>query len=185
MQIVVGRAATPRRLHMRMPFRNRARHGMLAIAAAIVVGALGACATRTSATAESLATPRAQEELGFTPLVVEVHAGDMRGVGSGFLVHPRVLVTARHVLPPGTDGRAHVVAFSTLRDAGQAAAVDTIVRGVGVPCREGDWAVVVLHDPLDALGATVATVPEALPELPSRAPLLIGGFPLVGGESEE
>ncbi len=140
--------------------------------AAIPILALG-CARDRGIGAERLTEHAANQELGCTPLGVVVWQADQQGVGSGVLVHPRILLTASHITPP--DPR-FVALFAAGDDTAETIGVVRTVRGRAGDSFAHDWALLVLERPLARVTADPAPLPAtAMTPAPGQA-LLVAGF---------
>lgn len=138
---------------------------------------LGACATPPAAQREALNA--AGSELPYPPLALTVSGGDPYGThwtgsGSGVLVHPRIVLTANHVVPP--EPRA--VSFG---EGEEASRILRVVRGpVGSGSHaqwRGDWVLIILAEPPRGLRAvSTHLVSAASDPLPPGSPLIMAGF---------
>ncbi len=141
--------------------------------AAIPLLALLACARDRGVGAERLTERVANRELGCTPLGVVIRQSDQQGVGSGVLVHPRILLTASHITPP--DPRS-VALFAVGGDTAETVGVVRTVRGRAGDSFAQDWALLVLERPLARITADPAPLPAtAMTPAPGQA-LLVAGF---------
>lgn len=175
----------------------------------LIAGALVGCARAPIAETEPLIASQARRDLGCTPLmlVVSAHweagehgnteAATALGFGSGVLVHPRIILTAAHVVPPAARS---VMAFDRTDSEdgaprGESARIQRVIRGAGsltTPWRDedgaehwgDDWALLILARPFQTLEATpAARVAEGADDPPARGRAIrIAGFPLDGSE---
>lgn len=110
---------------------------------------------------ERMTAASARAELGCMPLRLEISDGTHRRWGSGVAIHPRVVVTAGHVLPDWAGQQVEVPTGAgflsprrlppVLVDTGERAQrvrVRQVVRGESAIAGAGDWALLVLSRPL-------------------------------------
>jgi hypothetical protein len=164
-----------------MPIRLARWFGvMLLLCAAVGAGCAGS--GTTSARVAPLTSIDAAT-LGCTPLMLMVQGEGAAGAGSGVLVHPRVIVTAEHVVP---EGARSVMAFVD-GGAGEAVRIELVVRGTREGFWNGDWALIVLAEPFGSLRAQVATRMAAADQpIPSPGDeVVIAGFPIAGNDPME
>lgn len=148
-----------------------------------------ACSTSQSHDGEPSVTVEERRPLPGTPLALEVVSPGGRGYGSGILVHPRIILTAGHIV---ASDATSVIAFTD--PAGPREAVRIIkvlpsepavddrpqsrpIRDWSIPGDDDeDWALLILASPLSTLPATPA--PLLGNELPTMdSSLRVAGFP--------
>lgn len=119
-----------------------------------------------------LAVPR-HADLPGTPLLITIMVPEGRGVGSGFLIHPRVLLTAGHVTP---EGATVVVAFVDGAAGAEVLPVERVVRSRRDGWWGEDWALLVLERACEAIPARAAPPTRAEPPEIGES-VLLAGFP--------
>lgn len=153
-------------------------HRLSCLVASVLLAASIACLLTGCASVPTTAglppASRTRELVGCTPLLLTVMAGDDHGAGSGVLVHPRVILTAGHVVP---EGAGAVLAFVDLDGGGEMVGVDQIVRGSRQGWWGDDWALLVLSEPFRVLPAVPASRLGDGAEPPLGDPLIMAGFP--------
>ena len=142
------------------------------LAAALAIA--GACSTIVPLP-ESIQAATAHDGLDCSPLALIVVAGRAHGVGSGVLVHPRVVLTARHIVPAEPE---RLFAATPASRRGEAARIQRVVDGGGRPASTGDWALVVLDRPFQTIAARPAALPARAPRLRPGEPVWIARSPL-------
>lgn len=149
--------------------------------AAVVLhaGVMTGCAGHT-ARIEPLTSANASA-MGSTPLMLVVQGNGAAGAGSGVLVHPRVILTAEHIV---AEGARSLMAFVD-GGVGEAVRIERVVRGTREGFWDGDWALVVLEEPFGSLRALVAARMADRPLPSPGAEVVIAGFPIVGDDPME
>lgn len=166
-------------------FPRRATAALLLAALAVAP----ACSTFVSRP-DAIHSAAAHDDLNCAPLAIDILAELGRGTGSGVLVHPQVLLTARHVLPDGPDTLV-VYPPPTVRgepatdQRPRVALIRRVVDGGGQPADGGDWALLVLAQSFETLGVMPATLPAQAPELRPGAAVSIAGWPMADEDGDE
>lgn len=131
---------------------------------------------------------------GGTPLALEVASPHARGHGSGILVHPRIILTAGHIVP--VDATT-LTAFNSVDGVGEVVRILRIVpepalaageqqatrplRNWAIPGHEDDdWALLILSAPFASLDAQPAASLDDSRPVPGDT-VLIAGFPFADG----
>lgn len=151
---------------------------LVSIAAAVVLtgGLLPGCAA--SMRPDALRTPDAHAGVGCTPLALMVAGEGWLGMGSGVLVHRRVVLTAAHI--DDDPQRLIVQSFPGDDFIAESIRVRRVVSGGGAGAIAGDWALLVLEHPFHGLAAEPATLPKTAPPLEPGDPVIVAGFPADG-----
>lgn len=156
--------------------------GIILLLLASMMAAVFGCAASEPEVRASLTHEQIESALGCTPLCLVIAGENIEGAGSGVLVHPRIVATVAHIVPP--EPRS-LIAFVSEESAGEAMGIARVVRGTESGFWDGDWALLVLDRPFSSLPAGVA------PGLPAGGggprvgdEVVIGGFPLAGDGSD-
>lgn len=121
------------------------------------LAAFGVSGCRTGTGGHAVLIPLASavgaRALPCTPLSLTIAGGEERGqrivgTGSGVLVHPRVIATVGHVVPPGAR---YVTCFAPGGGAGETVRIERVVGGERSGLWDGDWALLVLAEPFRSL----------------------------------
>jgi len=155
---------------------------------------LTGCAASSTPDAPSPAILAQAIRTAGTPLALQVALPGARGHGSGILVHPRIILTAGHIVPINATS---VTAFTTPEGAPEIVRIDRIFparafSGIGDPAsrplrdwsmpgdKNDDWALLVLGAPFTSLDAAPAETFATAPPTPGDA-VIIAGFPMADG----
>ncbi len=164
---------------------------LLCISSALLLTACAASSTPQGAPPAALAD---FSRRAGTPLAIEVTSPGARGHGSGILVHPRIILTAGHIVPVDASS---VTAFTSPGAAPEVVRILNVLpapaptaddhqptrplRDWAVPGHEDDdWALLILSAPFTTLDALPAAVlDDTRPALGDT--VIVAGFPFADG----